>query len=195
MKTNIILLTGYAQSGKDTVADYLVNAYKYEKISFAQPLYAMLVAMFSHTGITEHMIKKMKVNGGFLPDCNVEVRRMLQSLGTEWGRQFIRRSIWPSIVKQKISISDSKRFVIPDCRFINEYHKFNHDNQFITHMWGIKRKKALPKPHGGEFFRHESEKNITSLFEMADVIINNDFDMKSLFSEVDIEFVVSDVAL
>ena len=38
----IIGLTGYAQSGKDTVANILVEKYGYQRVAFADPIRALL---------------------------------------------------------------------------------------------------------------------------------------------------------
>jgi dephospho-CoA kinase len=38
----IIGLTGYAQSGKDTVANILVENYGYQRVAFADPIRALL---------------------------------------------------------------------------------------------------------------------------------------------------------
>jgi hypothetical protein len=37
-RVTAIGLSGWARSGKDTVADYLVNKYEYEKVSFSTPM-------------------------------------------------------------------------------------------------------------------------------------------------------------
>jgi len=51
--TNILGLSGYAQSGKDTIADYLVKNYGYTKISFADPIRKALYALNPKVNIAD----------------------------------------------------------------------------------------------------------------------------------------------
>ena len=41
----VIGLSGYASSGKDTVAQFLIEEHGFEKIAFADPIRNMLLAM------------------------------------------------------------------------------------------------------------------------------------------------------
>ena len=148
----VILLAGYAQSGKDTVADYLVENYGYTKMKFAAPLYDMLATMYSHLNMSMAELEKMKCTGPYLPGSNVGVRTMLQTLGTEWGREYVSLGIWPNILLQKIKLLDPiNKFVISDCRYLNELHIVQNDDKVDCKLWFIERKHSQPQlQHGSE---------------------------------------------
>ena len=43
---NVLLINGLPRSGKDTLADYLVDKYNYTKLSFAAPMKAIISNTF-----------------------------------------------------------------------------------------------------------------------------------------------------
>lgn len=123
----IIGLTGEAGSGKDTIADYLVEHHDFRKISFAEPLRRGLQAMF---GIPMHMLQDRAIK--HVP-LNVlggkSIREAMNTLGTEWGRECVADDIWLTTAGMKLnqlraqsSIGhvNVKGIVISDVRFSNE---------------------------------------------------------------------------
>jgi len=117
MKTfKIIGITGPAQCGKDTVADYIIDKRPaYRKTSFADPMKEMLC---SGLGLTYEQLH------GSLKDVidvfyNCTPRHMLQTLGTEWGRDIIDGDIWIKAMEYRLS-DIGGTFIIPDVRFENE---------------------------------------------------------------------------
>lgn len=114
---HLIGVCGAAGSGKDTLADYLVDQFGYTKLSFALPIKKALSAMFGIDFV--HMSREAKEQP--LPIINVTPRRLMQTLGTEWGRQLISPMIWISAVDNMLN-DKPKGFkaVISDCRFENE---------------------------------------------------------------------------
>ena len=90
----LILFSGYAQSGKDTAADFLCIEHKYHKFKFAQPLYDMLCAMYKDVipHISQKYIELHKNHK--MPFSQKTWRQGLQTLGTEWGRNIIAKDIW-----------------------------------------------------------------------------------------------------
>ena len=48
---NIIAICGAKRSGKDVLAKYLINKYKYEKLSFAEPLKKAVKELFNFNDI------------------------------------------------------------------------------------------------------------------------------------------------
>jgi len=116
----ILGLTGSARSGKDSIADYLCSEYEWTRLSFAAPLKRMVVALLNRDEdwIEEH--KEEHVNGLASP------RRLLQTLGTEWGRHMIDTNIWVNLVHHDLNDILMKLpghftgVVLTDCRFNNE---------------------------------------------------------------------------
>lgn len=114
----IIGLTGYAQSGKSTVADYLVKKHGFTLIKFAGPLKSMMRAL----GLGEREIegdlkeKPCALLGGKSP------REAMQLLGTEWGRQHFGQNFWVNIALERAAsvLDQGGQVVIDDVRFANE---------------------------------------------------------------------------
>ncbi len=120
----LIGFAGPATSGKDTACDYLANAYFFTQYSFAAPTKRALMAMFSLS---------MAHVGGDLKEVDVDwlgksPRQLLQTLGTEWGRNQIGDDIWVKTLARELEgdISLSQQLyeswfgVISDVRFEDE---------------------------------------------------------------------------
>lgn len=113
---NIIGMAGKAGSGKDTAADFLVENYGFVKLSFAWPLYRSLKTML---GIDLRDLAKEEP----LEWLGVSPRQLLQTLGTEWGRDMVHPGIWVMVMQRRIaelSRSGITKIVISDVRFHNE---------------------------------------------------------------------------
>ena len=177
-KQTVILLSAYAQSGKDTAAHLIAQSLDAKQFYFAEPLYAMILTMFAHLDITLADLHRMKVNNERLPDCNVTVRQMLQTLGTEWGRTYVSETIWPSILAQKVKASGCKLAVVSDCRFVNEYHRIGGDGDFNTVTWFISRDECQPQTH------HKSEQELLLIQKMANFQIDNNGSFENLEDEL-----------
>jgi hypothetical protein len=109
----IIGLTGKARSGKDTAAAQLVKN-GFEHYWFSKPMKDACKAIFGWTD--EHLYGELKevVDKRF----GVSPRQALQTLGTEWGRDCVSKSLWVDIAK--IKMQDADNIVISDLRFDNE---------------------------------------------------------------------------
>lgn len=114
----IIGLSGYARSGKDTVAELLVLNYGFKRMSFADGIRDTLIALnpILHDGM--RLNETVKMYGWEVAKAKDEVRRLLQVMGTEVGRGLIHEDIWVWRLFNKIK--DGERIVIPDVRFPNE---------------------------------------------------------------------------
>jgi cytidylate kinase len=177
----IIALTGYARSGKDTACDMLQNNYNpnYIKISFATTIYNMLATML---GTSVEVINDMKVTGGVIPGTDCTIRKALQTLGTEWGRELIDEDIWAKTLINKVRQIDEEyghvNICISDLRFINEVRvlkQYEEDTGNIVKIVGIRRHSEQPQTF------HASEMDIQTIFDKyCDTIINNDGDFHFL---------------
>jgi len=114
----IIGLSGYARSGKDTVAELLVLNYGFKRMAFADGIRDALLALnpILHDGHRLNEIVQMY--GWEVAKAKDEVRRLLQVMGTEVGRQQIHQDVWVWRLFNKIDTDE--RIVIPDVRFPNE---------------------------------------------------------------------------
>lgn len=113
-------------SGKSTVANYLVTRHGFAKVAFATPLKAMTSALLRSAGIQEDHIADYVYGDRkeeLLPAIGVSSRRLQQTIGTEWGRELIRETLWTDIAlaKARAYLDDGISVVIDDMRFPNEY--------------------------------------------------------------------------
>lgn len=117
MDKKIIALTGAKTVGKTTIAKSLNkwDAINSEIMSFASPIKDMLIAM----GVPEDAIYGNKKQTT-IKELGFSGRELMQSLGTEWGRDMISQDIWVLALHKKILASDSETIIIDDCRFENE---------------------------------------------------------------------------
>jgi hypothetical protein len=124
----VIGLVGYAQVGKDTLANQLVAHHGFTRIAFAdvlrECLYALnpLIATPNPWG-DGHMDRLQVLVDRFGWDYvkvnYVEVRELLQRLGTEVGRNILGTDIWVETALKKIQ--PGGKYVITDVRFPNEF--------------------------------------------------------------------------
>ena len=106
--------------GKTTLANSLVTAHGYTKVSFADPLRAMMVPFLESLGYrqdeAERLIHVDKAT--VIPAVGVSVRHLLQTLGTEWGRTYASTDVW--LRCWTASAARHQRVVADDVRFPNE---------------------------------------------------------------------------
>lgn len=113
----LIGITGRAGAGKNTVAAMVPGAVV---IGLADPLYAMLSAM---TGLPESLLRDRAAKERAIPGLGKSPRQLLQTLGTEWGRDMIGRDLWLSLCQRRVEqLRDAgwETVVIADIRFDNE---------------------------------------------------------------------------
>jgi hypothetical protein len=113
----IIGLSGYAQSGKDTVAELLCLNYGYNRVSFADPMREALMRL--NPVINSQPLACLVDDYGWdVAKSNPEVRRLLQVFGTEVGRQMFGENFWVDIALA--GLNSNHRVVLSDVRFPNE---------------------------------------------------------------------------
>lgn len=117
---NIIVLFGHQQVGKSTTARSLADVHDYRRVSFADPLYAMVGALL---GITPEEARKLPKEEPIPGLDGKTLRFTLQTLGTEWGREMISSSLWLNTARRTINrlTRAGSDVVVDDCRFEDEY--------------------------------------------------------------------------
>ena len=124
----IIGVCGFIGSGKDTVADYLVNFYEFRRDSFAATLKDAVAAVFGwDRELLEGRTKEARewreqVDPWWskrldMPDLTP--RWVLQYWGTEVARRAFHDDVWIASLEHKLQASGDN-IVISDCRFPNE---------------------------------------------------------------------------
>jgi len=137
----IIGLSGYAQSGKDTVANILVENYGYKRIAFADPIrdliYEMdpLIPKGYGNNIINYRLQDMVDTYGWdrLKVEFPEVRRLLQDTGVG-ARKVFGDKFW--IYQALSDVAPQDKVVVSDVRFENEAKWIQ---EFNGQIWRIKR--------------------------------------------------------
>ena len=124
----IIGICGFIGSGKDTVADYLVNFHEFRRESFASTLKDAVAAVFGwDRTLLEGRTKEARewreqVDSWWaerLAMPTLTPRWVLQYWGTEVCRRAFHDDIWIASLENKLRNSKDN-VVISDCRFPNE---------------------------------------------------------------------------
>ena len=140
----IIGICGLIGSGKDTIADYLINRHNFQKISFADKLKDSVATMFDWDrelldGKTDKSRAwREEVDQYWTKETGETItpRLVLQLFGTECMRDGFYDGIWVSLTKKKIIENPTQNFVIPDVRFPNEAKMLY---EIKGQVWRVKR--------------------------------------------------------
>jgi hypothetical protein len=158
MSKRIIGVCGLIGSGKDTIADYLVNIHQFRRESFANSLKDAVAAVF---GWDREMLEGRSKSSREWRECvdtwwaerlgipHLTPRWILQYWGTEVCRRAFHDDIWIAAVENKLSKSQDD-IVISDCRFPNEIAAIKQQNGLVI------RVKRGPDP---EWYRHAEAVN------------------------------------
>lgn len=123
----IIGVCGLIGSGKDTIADYLVNTHGFRRDSFAATLKDAVSAIFGWDrdmleGRSRHSREWREQPDAWWSERlgrTITPRLMLQIWGTEVCRQGFHDDVWIASLENKLR-STQDDVVISDCRFPNE---------------------------------------------------------------------------
>jgi len=139
----LIGIAGRARSGKDTVANFIIAAIGGYRYSFADPIRAMLAPLGVDMNDPYWQARKEDV----IPALGVSPRRMMQTLGTEWGRQLINPDLWIIMAHQRL-LQNGPGMVIPDVRFENEAAWIRKHGGWIIHV--IRPEAKAVEAHASE---------------------------------------------
>jgi hypothetical protein len=121
-RVRVLGLSGWARSGKDSVAEFLQERCGYTKMSFAQPMkdaLATLDPLVDVDGYNIHLSSALdKIGWEPLKSMSQEIRPLLQRFGTEVGRQMFGENFWVDLALKQIP--DGAKVVFADVRFPNE---------------------------------------------------------------------------
>lgn len=130
----IIGLSGYARSGKDTVAELLCLNYQFKRISFALPIRDAIYTLNPYLDEKIRVSDEVEDYGWDVAKSNPEMRRLLQVFGTEVGRNLFGENFW---IDQAFKRADGyERVVFSDVRFPNEAHAIEQKG---GEVWRINR--------------------------------------------------------
>ena len=172
----LIALTGAAKSGKSTIAKYLSKGtasrygthVPFVRARFSGTLKKMLMQI---PDVTEDMIEgslkeePQEIFGGRTP------REVMQTLGTEWGRDSVYSKIWLDAWER--SVSNLTYVVVEDLRYLNEAELIKNRGGKI---WRIKRPDY-------QCIGHISETEMEGI--EPDLVIRNSGSVEELHAMID----------
>lgn len=163
---------GKAGSGKDTVCDYLVSEFGFQKIALATPLKKIVAEVFPKFP-SDHLygssplrsvpcseyplsgncpmcgrrmafvdLQTWECRCGFQHGAFLTPRLALQTLGTEWGRRLY-PNVWVDYAFSQIEQMSGDRFCISDVRFQNEVEGIRKNGGAILRI--LRGRAAEPK--------------------------------------------------
>ena len=145
-------LLGKKGSGKDTLADYLVNTKGFVKYSFAKPVKDISKILFNLS--EEQLYGNLKET---IDDkIGISPRVIFQRLGTEFGQDLIyklfpelkiKKNTWLKLFDLFLEKNKDKNIVIADVRFV---HEINYLKKLNFNIIKINRKDSLIDNHVSE---------------------------------------------
>jgi hypothetical protein len=202
----IIGVCGFIGSGKDTVADYLVNVHHFRRESFAATLKDAVSAIF---GWDREMLEgrtRSSREWREQPDVwwsqrlgrEITPRWILQHWGTEVCRTHFHDDIWIASLENKLRTNQDD-VVISDCRFPNEIAAIRRAGGKIVRVirgpepsWYDHAVKynAGPSKIGWALGRHALEKANVHASEYAwvgtafDAVLDNNSSVDALYQQI-----------
>ncbi|MGO4364499.1 deoxynucleotide monophosphate kinase [Pseudomonas sp. PAB10] len=131
----LIGLAGRARSGKDTAAQHLVNQHGFQSYAFADPLRDGLMHILNLSPCDfEGEQKELP-----LPWLGRSPRYLMQTLGTEWGRDTVHPELWLLLAAQNLDLlarthDTARGFVVSDLRFENEAEFIRQRGGVVIHL-------------------------------------------------------------
>lgn len=206
----IVGLAGFARSGKDEAAKALI-AQGWERRSFADILRKFVYRMNPMVGISHYgqevflcdVIDRYTWDGYKETEWGAEIRRLLQRVGTECGRQLINDSVWidatlgPDViavvpncttcgnpasphpyrhpVKTMNKYVPESKIVVPDVRFPNEFNEIQNRGGMVI---------RIVRPGNVAANDHVSEHALADYGDYYDEVIINNGSINALHDKV-----------
>lgn len=179
----IIGLTGKRLSGKDTVANYLVEKHGYEHLYFSKVMKDAIAALFD---IRVQDVDNFKGDRGNFKEARIAIKmndveikefgwvEFLQRFGTDMGRKVLGEDLWLDLVDEAIEDFD-QNYVVKDVRFVNEAQWILDQGGKIIEL----RRDVIDYANDN----HESENGLPE--DMAEYVIANTSTIESLYKDVD----------
>lgn len=170
--TILIGITGGKYSGKSTVAARL-STQGFERLSFAATLKAMALTLLGNVGMSFNEIRAAELDKeAIMPRLGVSYRTLLQTLGTDWGRDTINTDLWLLCAKQHVKALADKNIVFDDVRFESEAEFIRERGGLIIHLLR----------DTGMFDGHASEQGVVRY--PGDAVVGNNGSLEGLYSRV-----------
>jgi len=171
----LIGLHGRARAGKDSVGDLLCRRHGYSRLSFAGPLKDGLIAMF---GLQREQLVDRGKKEQRIDWLGKSPRELMQLLGTEFGRQYLREDIWITLAARNLRLMHAftRNIVITDARFENEAAWIRRMGGQVWHVYRTLPANVTPL--------HASEAGLPIVVG-EDSLIDNSAGLEQLAAEVE----------
>lgn len=216
---NIITLSGYAGSGKNTVSKILHEKHGYVEMAFADKIRAALLklnpvvtveatASYGYPDIFRTMSLEpylvIKTLQSIIDEHGwdkakrkyPEIRRLMQVFGTEIGRELFGEDVWVRLLVEDLTKKTTEgqcNFVISDARFLNELNihasMLEYGHVSITRTNINISNWWIERPGYGPLNAHASENSISS--QHCSVNIDNNDTIKQLSTTIEIAVALS----
>lgn len=168
MTGRLIGIGGYAGSGKDTVADVLEDSHGFYRTFMSQPLNAALCRLNPQVearhGEVFRYVDLINQLGYTKAKEMAEVRRLLQAMGTEVGRDMFGQTVWiDQLRKYLATFKPDDDVAVTGIRFQNEASMIR---ELGGKLWWVHR------PGYGPVNSHSSDNALT--YEDFDQVVMND---------------------
>ncbi len=143
----IIGLCGYPYSGKTEIAKYLVEHYRnVERMNFADGVKKMVLQL--HGVEPRHVYGTKADKEEVIPALGVSGRYLMETLGTKWGRELVKPTIWLDQAMAEANKADAygNTIVFDDVRFHNEVDAIKNDRGVVLRITrpGVEIDFSLP---------------------------------------------------
>ncbi len=193
----LIGVHGPINGGKDTVANHIISKFgirrpsaenscnrfesKYRRYAFAKPIKEACKILF---GFTQDQIEDRVLKETIDPFWGFSPRKMMQLLGTEFGRDMLRKDIWIRRAELEVrnNLLNELGTIITDVRFENEAEWLRaQPNSMLIYL-------IVPGLVRDEKYQHASEAGI-SKSESDKVIVNDkSLGINDLHAQIDAIF-------
>ena len=205
--TRIVGIGGKLASGKDAVSDHLVKKHGWVKMGMSDALADALYVLNPYIPVQSGTRKRVRFLGiplwksrtkyssqlGVKPYAELydslgyvevkrvtEVRRLLQKLGTEVGRNMISDSVWTDIMERKVkelAATGVPGIIVTGIRFPNEIEAISEN--LGGELWWVSRPSLAAGSNAG----HASENSVDAAD--FDLTIHNTGTLDDLYAKVD----------
>lgn len=204
----IIGICGFIGSGKDTIADYLVNNHGFRRESFANSLKDAVAAVFGWDrvlleGRTKEAREWREQRDEWWSNRlgrEITPRWVLQYWGTEVCRKAFHDDIWIASLEHRL-LKSNDDIVISDCRFPNEIKAIQQAGGMVVRVvrgaepeWFEHAKNFMAGPHkiGWAIGKHALEQHKVHASEYSwaatefSAVLDNNGTLDHLFQQVEV---------
>jgi hypothetical protein len=214
--SQIIGIVGFIGSGKDTVADYLVNFHRFKRESFACSLKDAVSTVFGWDrelleGRTKQSREWRETRDEWWTTRlkkDITPRYVLQYWGTEVVRKGFHDDMWVASLENRLR-SSTDDIVITDCRFPNEIKAIRSAGGKVVRIkrgaepaWfdeAVSMNKGPSRNMNWALSKQKIEKLKVHASETAwvgqkfDIVLNNDGTLDELYNQIELNITKSQV--